>query len=426
MNKKIVSLILTMLLLSSCSTVQPETNQEIQINENISEKSEVNTMGLSNILKVAAAEPEEVKLDDAFINQLEQFSGKLFVKVSESYSDNLIFSPLSVMYVLSLCANGADGNTLQEFQNILGETDIEKLNNCLFTLTGILSQTKESTFKSANSVWCNDEYVEINSEFSSIADRYYNALAADRDFSDSYTLSEINNWVKENTDGMIPQALDYLDPALKMLLMNTVLFDGVWENEYEETDITDGYFTNYDGSRSDVKYMKSTEYSYFNIEGGVGFTKSYKDGYRFTAVLPNGDIKEFAQNLDVEKIMDAADAGTEKVVVAIPKFEYDSSIELSNIMKSLGLNSAFDETAELGGLQANGENDILISNIFQKAKIINNEHGTKAAAVTGIMFATTALIYEVREIHLDKPFFYMITNEDGAILFMGNVMNINE
>lgn len=426
MNKKVVSLILAMLLLSSCSAVQPEPNQETQINDNIREKVEVNTMGLSNILKVSAAEPEKVELDNVFINQLGNFSEKLFVNVSERYSDNLIFSPLSVMYVLSLCANGADGKTLEEFQDVLGETDIELLNNCLYTLTGILSQSKESTFKSANSVWCNNEYVEINPEFSSIADRYYTALAADRNFSDPSTLPEINDWVKENTDGMIPQALDYLDPALKMLLMNTVLFDGVWENEYAETDITDGFFTNYDGSRSDVKYMKSTEYSYFNVDGGVGFTKAYKDGYRFTAVLPSGDIKEFVQNLDVDKIMDAADAGTEKVVVTIPKFEYESYIGLSDVLKSLGLNSAFDETAELGGLQANGENDILISNIFQKAKIINNEHGTKSAAVTGIMFATTALIHEVREIHLDKPFIYMITNEDGAILFMGNVMNINE
>ena len=102
-------------------------------------------MGRENILKVSAAEPEKVAVDEKFVEILADFSEKLYVKASETNSGNLIFSPLSVMYALSLCANGAGGETLDEFESVLGADDISAMNNYLYTLTQNLEDTKEST-----------------------------------------------------------------------------------------------------------------------------------------------------------------------------------------------------------------------------------------------------------------------------------------
>ena len=112
-------------------------------------------------------------------------------------------------------------------------------------------------------------------------------------------MKEINKWVSDKTDGMIKDALDELDPSAVMVLLNTVLFDGVWENEYEEYDISDGFFTNYDGTRSDAEYMYSTEYGYFTLgKPDRDSRKLRRNGYSFVAVLPDGsNIRDFVKNI---------------------------------------------------------------------------------------------------------------------------------
>ena len=91
---------------------------------------------------------------------------------------------------------------------------------------------------------------------------------------------------------------------------------------------------------------------------------------------------------------------------------------------ALGLGSLFTDQAELGGLSATGENNVAVSDILQKAKVILNEHGTKAAAVTGITFNTTAFMPDpTPEVYLDRPFLFVIADADGIPLFMGTVEN---
>ncbi|MGN1410603.1 MAG: serpin family protein [Eubacteriales bacterium] len=413
MKKRLLTGLLASLMMVSCSQA---ADRDISDNN-----SEVKSVGFENVLKVSAGEPEKVELGDEFITALSDFSEKIYVAASEKNEGNLILSPLSVMYALSLCSNGASGETLGEFETLLGRIEREKMNNYLYTLTNVLAETEDSTVKSANSVWGNADSFEINEAFCDIAHRYYFAEAKSLPFSEPSTVEKINGWVSGKTDGMIKNALDSLDDSAAMVILNTVLFDGVWEQEYEENDISDGYFTNYDGIRNSAEFMYSTERSYFTVDGGEGFSKAYKDGYIFTAVLPYGDIREFVASLDVSDILDASGSASGKVRVGIPKFEYESKTGLNEVLQSLGFERAFTASAELGGLQSNGDDNLMISEVLQKAKIITNEHGTKAAAVTEIMVNFTAFMPENKEIYLDRPFFYMITSSDGAVLFMGTL-----
>lgn len=417
MRKRLLSVLLASLMLLSCSQASENAEESVSSEKNVVVKS----VGFENVLKVSAGEPEKVELDSEFVAALSDFSEKIYVTAAEKNAGNLILSPLSVMYALSLCSNGASGETLGEFESLLGGLERGKMNNYLYTLTNVLAGTEESTVKSANSIWGNADNFEINESFRDIAHRYYSAEAKSLFFSDPSTVGEINGWVSDKTDGMIDNALDSLDENAAMVILNTVLFDGVWEEEYEENDISDGYFTNYDGSRSNAEFMYSTEHSYFALGGGEGFSKAYKDGYSFTAVLPDGDIRDFVSSLDVSEILDASRSASGKVKVGIPKFEYESRTGLNEVLQSLGFERAFTQAAELGGLQSNGDDNLFISDILQKAKIITNEHGTKAAAVTEMMVGLTSFMPDNKEIILDRPFFYMITNADGAVLFMGTL-----
>ncbi len=409
------------LLLTACATPAGQSMEE----NNSSQTHPNPTAGFP--LAAAAAEPTGLLSDQRFTEAVQTFSQNLFSACSDKAENkNLVLSPLSVMYALTLVSNGASDSTLAAFEKLNGGIPVLEMNEYLYEFAKTLSVTKESMVNTANSVWANALLFTLSEDFVAVADKYYSALARSEDFSDPAALQAINGWVAEHTDGMIPKIMEKLEPTTDLILLNTVLFNGKWEEPYEEADVYDGTFTNYDGSETAVEFMNSTEHSYFEVDGGIGFVRAYKDDYSFIGILPSEEagIDALVSELALPEILEAANAGTEKVYVSLPKFEYESDIPLKEILTEMGLAEAFSEEADLNGLGSGAVGSPYISDVFQKAKIITNENGTKAAAVTEIMVALTSFRpqQEPKRIVLDRPFFYMILENKTQIpLFMGTV-----
>lgn len=376
-------------------------------------------------VKAAFSEPEGKDADETLSASVAAFSDTLLKQsLAQNEGKNLILSPLSVIYALTLCSNGASGETLAEFEALNG-ISTEEMNEYLYAYAIKLAETQDSTVKTANSLWGNQNCFTVAEDFRIVSEKYYNAESRSIDFADQSNLGVINGWVSEKTDGMIPEALTELDPSTVLLLLNTVLFDGVWDKDYEEYQIREGIFHSADGSENNVEFMHSTENSYFEVDGGIGFSKAYKDGYTFTAVLPDTNPDAFITDMDLSAVISAALSGTQKADVSIPKFEYETELGLTDILKEMGLTKAMSAQAELYGLSENGL-PLYIDQVLQKAKVITNEHGTKAAAMTQISIKmTSARPVEKKIVHLDRPFFYMILDTDTGIpLFTGIVYNL--
>ncbi len=392
--------------------------------------NQTNVSKYNSPLAASAATPVGSELDGEFTAALTAFSEALFRR-SMTTGENLVLSPLSVTYALTLTANGAEGETLGEFNALNGGIDVVRMNEYLFSLTKRMATTTESTVNVANSVWTNANGFAVNEAFAAVAEKYYDAATEALDFTKQASADTINRWVSDHTDGMIPKAVDDIDPMTAMLLINTVLFDGKWAKEYEEYQIREDMFRNADGSETAVDFLHSTENSYFAVENGVGFTKDYKDGYRFAAILPDEgvDVYDFVASLDLADAIAAAGEGNELVYCAIPKFEYDVSVNLNEILADMGFTRAFSPAdAELTGLGKSDAGSLYISSVLQKAKIKLDEHGTKAAAMTEVSVEATAAapIEEPKVITLDRPFFYMILDSQTNIpLFMGVLCTVD-
>ncbi len=361
-----------------------------------------------------------------FTHAVQDFSERLFTACSaKETGENLVLSPLSVMYALSLVANGASEETLRELERGNGGISVEKMNGYLKALAERLARSEGSTVDTANSVWANAALFRLDEGFVGIAREFYDALAKTVDFGDSATLGKINRWVCEKTDGMISDALDGLDPTTTMVLLNTVLFNGKWDEPYAEEDVRNGVFTNADGTIADVRFMQSKENSYFEVDGGRGFMKAYRDGYSFFGILPDTGVtvEELVKNLRIADVLAASDAGYDEVHVSLPKFEYENKIVLNDLLREMGIERIFASDAELGRLGEAVFGNPYVSEILQKAKIITNENGTKAAAVTEMMIRMACLVPdEPKVLVFDRPFVYMILENKGRIpLFMGIV-----
>ena len=97
---------------------------------------------MEDISKNAVSTTSELSLDEIVVKQTD-FALRLFnaCRVSDEKEKNTLVSTLSVLMALSMTANGADGDTLDEMEKTLGMTK-DELNDLsydkLFTIRGNL------------------------------------------------------------------------------------------------------------------------------------------------------------------------------------------------------------------------------------------------------------------------------------------------
>lgn len=215
-----------------------------------------------------------------------------------------------------------------------------------------------------------------------------------------------------------------------MYLINAIAFESEWDEEYDDHQIFNDNFTNYKGNRKVVEMMKSEEGKYLDDGKATGFIKPYKDKeFSFVAILPNEDvdIKEYIENMTGDSLHDLISLYEEVDVNAyIPKFSYDYGLDMNDILINLGMEDAFDRNkADFSKMT---DETVYINSVIHKSFIDVDEVGTKAAAATSVeMRVTSAVIEDTYEVKLDRPFIYVIMDNEANIpVFIGAVMDIGE
>ena len=372
---------------------------------------------------------EEVKgaeADDKFILGQTEFALSLLKNTAEDKTNTLI-SPYSIMQALAMTANGADNETLAEMEKALGGLSIEKLNEYLYTWRTSQPDSKDCKLKTANSVWYRNDanLITVLPEFLQTNADYYNASAFSAPFDDS-TVNDINTWVSQKTDKMIPKLLDNIDVNAVMYLINAVTFDAKWQSPYDEA--VNGKFTAFDGSVQKAEMMYSNENYYLEDENASGFLKYYKDGrYAFAALLPNEEISlsEYIDSLTPESLYNTLSNPQNVTVEAgLPKFSYDYDIELKDTLSKMGMPVAFTTDADFSKMAETNTGFLNISKVLHKTHIDVFEEGTKAAAVTSTEMKAGCPMIE-KTVILNRPFVYCIVDTQTSLLvFIGTLTSI--
>ena len=378
--------------------------------------------------------PNQVNALDDLSSQnadVTDFAIRLF-KASEESGKNTLISPLSVLCALAMTANGAEEETLEQMEEVLGMTT-EELNLYLYSYMQNLPQGDKYKLSLANSIWfTEDERFTVNQDFLQTNADYYGADIYKAPFNDQ-TCKDINNWVKQNTDEMIPEILDEIPADAIMYLVNALAFEAEWSEIYEKQQVREGKFTKEDGTKQDVELMYGVEGTYLEDENATGFKKYYKGGkYAFVAMLPNEgvSVSDYVASLNGESL-NAMLNNTQHTTVhtAIPKFETEYNVEMSAILKDMGMTKAFDiYNADFEGLGTSTAGNIFINRVLHKTFISVGEKGTKAGAATVVEMADGAAAepQEPKEVYLDRPFVYMLIDcENNIPFFIGTMMDVD-
>ena len=399
--------------------------------------------GMSNTPNAPVVKMASVNLmADVKPSQTDKASGALPAESSAAAADfalrlfragydsekNTLISPLSALSALAMTANGADGITLTQMESTLGlRRDL--WNEFFRSYLAALAEDGKSPLHLANAIWfTSDSRFTVNRDFLQTNADYYGADAFRAPFDDT-TLKDINDWVNNETDGMIPEILDEIPPEALMYLVNALAFDAKWEHPYNEYSVQSGKFTTANGTARTVDFMYSEEHAYLEDSKATGFVKYYQGGrYAFAALLPNEgvSVEDYLASLSGEALQAMLAAPRyETVYTSLPKFEAEWSAELNELLESMGMTAAFDGfQADFSGLGISTAGNIYISRVIHKTFISVAEDGTRAGAATLVEASDEAAVENPKQVYLDRPFVYMLIDcQTGIPFFIGTMLD---
>ena len=358
----------------------------------------------------------------------ENFAVNLLQHVYKT-GENVMISPFSILEALTMTENGAKGDTLTQMEQTLARgLSAAEQSAFLTSYQKSLSDSENARMNVANSIWVKntDDRLHIKDDFLQLNEEQFGAEIFSAPF-DENTLSDINRWVSDKTENMIPKMLEKIGDDAVMYLINAVAFDAKWQEEYEDYQVRNQEFTREDGTVEQAKLMYSEEPLYIEDEDTTGFIKYYKENYAFVALLPQEgmSMEEYVNGLTGEKFVGLIETARSDVEVhaAIPKFSSEYTVELSEVLPGMGMTDAFDgDRADFTGIGTVDDGNLYISMVLHKTYIQVDELGTKAGAATAVAVAETAALVEeeIKDVILDRPFVYaVIDTTDSHPVFLG-------
>ena len=356
--------------------------------------------------------------------------------IRDQTGEPALVSPLSAALALSMAANGAGGDTLEQFEAVLsGGAGLDMLNALCQALTADYQSLVGSTECSiANSLWVDPEG-QIKEDFIGRCTGIFDAQVIQAQLSDPGIVPALNGWVSDHTNGMIPGIIGQPFPEeAAALLVNALYLNNTWETEFDPVQTMERTFTHGDGAEERMDFLRhfDRDLPYLETADSVGALLPYDDGRLvFFALMPEDSGADFGGWLEglsgeeLSRLIRSAGEQEESLFLrlTLPKFEAEWRGELQDMLSSLGLDLAFTLGAADFSRMGDNPDGYFLSQVIHAAKIEVNEKGTEAAAATVIDApGAGAPVEEPQGIQLDfdRPFLYGIADrENGVPLFLG-------
>ncbi|GAA4449263.1 serpin family protein [Nibrella saemangeumensis] len=362
-----------------------------------------------------------------FAGQTTDFAFEVFKRVNEAEgpAKNVFISPLSLHMALGMVLNGADGATAQEIQKTL-KLDAQTLAEANQTYTYLLENLPKAdsrvTLGLANSVWYRQGY-SVEQTFQDVLRETFKAEIAGLDFGSATAKDRINGWADQQTNGRIKKVLDQVPPNSVMFLMNALYFKGDWKIPFDPGKTVDMPFLLPESGQKMVKMMRTTaEFRRTFHPAYTAFELPYGNGqFAMTVLLPQENITADA----VLKSVSASewsqlqkDMTAGPIAIGLPKFTLEYESKLNDILKSMGMPTAFTGAATFTKMNRNG--GLFIDFVKQNTFVAVDEKGTEAAAVT-----TVGMVESLPPSAIcNRPFVVIIHEKtSGTVLFMGKISN---
>ncbi len=354
--------------------------------------------------------------------------------LSGEEGENRICSPLNVWMALAMLTETTDGNSRQELLDLLGMDSVEAVRDTVKSLwQANYSDDGVLTSILANSFWLRDETSYSQTTLDTLAREYYAASFSGRMGTEEYDKA-IRAWINEQTGGLLKEQANGIrtDPLTVLVLISTIYYKASWEEPFFGSSNETRIFHSPTGDEEQT-------FMYEKLESETAWL-----GERFTAVgkclngfgtmyflLPEEGTSPEALLSDPEALaMIGSRQGREglnqkefDVFLRVPKFDVSSDLDLIGALKDLGVRDVFSApTADFTPLTTDTD-ALCVDEVKHAARVRIDEEGCEAAAFTEIALPESIEPEQLEKLEftLDRPFLFVIANNEGLPLFVGTV-----
>ena len=343
----------------------------------------------------------------------------------ETNKENLVYSPLSIKYALSMLNEGASGTTKEEIDALLKDLTLTKYEDI------------DKVLSLANSIFIRDTYKDsINQEYVNTLKDNYNAEVVYDEFKDA---SNVNEWIENKTFNIIKNMLrdeQVQNLDVKLLLINALAIDMEWLDRFESENTTSRPFTKENKEEINVAMMHktSTTNEFYQDENYSVLSMPFKSyngtNLEFIAIMPTDqDLKEMLtsdnMNNTISDLLSKLHTPVnQELSISIPRFDFEYKASLKNDLQQMGIKEAFSINADFTKIS---NTRLHVDDVIHKANIKCSEKGVKAAAATVIIMKDNAMIMdpdpkEIVYLNYNKPFMFIIRDTNTKeVWFTGTI-----
>ncbi len=352
--------------------------------------------------------------------------------------ENLIYSPLNTYMALSILAETAGGSTREEILAALHADSQDEVRERIETLLeGCYvnreisdgSKKNKSAILPAASVWLNaaleDSYREDT--LKTLASVYHTSAFSGTMGSEDYN-KLLREWTDEQTQGLLKNSIRDLSmpETASWCLMATLYYQAQWGIAFDDsyTDTWHGVngpenkkFMNDGGCYAD--YYEGEHFVLGNkrTDNGIMWFFLPEEGLSPAALLRDEEALSLFGSLGDQR-GDNDPLGKAELDISMPAFDIESKLELNEMLKALGMTEMFGAAADFSSL---GEDLGGVDTVSQTARVIVDEFGVKAAAYCAATGAGMLDPLPRESLVLDRPFLFILTDQNGVMLFSGIV-----
>ena len=225
MKEKTIALLLTATMISGLLSACGNSSQISDIISTTDKKADV-TSEVINLTDNSSETATSVNIDytiDSYA-PVSDFGYHLFQKNTEG-TTNPVLSPVSAYIALTMAGNGANGTTQDEFYQLLGSNgEMTALSDDM--MNRFPTDSENLKLSLANSAWIDNEFTPDKKWLGTISS-LYDAQAYYADLSTREAVDSINQWVSDNTQGLIKKMIEQpFEDDARLVLFNTLYFKG--------------------------------------------------------------------------------------------------------------------------------------------------------------------------------------------------------
>ncbi|XP_021058438.1 serine protease inhibitor A3K-like isoform X2 [Mus pahari] len=363
------------------------------------------------------------------------FAFSLYKKLSLKNPDkNIVFSPLSISAALALVSLGAKGKTLEEILEglkfNLTETSEADIHQGFGHLLQSLSQPEDQDQINLGNAMFIEKHLQILAEFHEKTKSLYQIEAFTADFQQPAEAKKlINDYVSNQTQGMIKELMSKLDKDTSMVLVNYIYFKGKWETSFDPQDTFESEFYLDEKRSVKVPMMKmkflTTPYFWDDELSCSVVELKYTGNASALFILPDqGRMQQVEASLQPETLRKWKNSLKPRLIgeLSLPKFSISTDYRLHEVLPELGIKKVFSKEADLSGITE--AKKLSVSQVVHKAVLDVAETGTEAAAATGASAGSRSTIFQPMTLCFNRPFLMVISHTGAqSILFMAKFTN---